>query len=211
MECPYSTVEVEGHLLDSELWEVAEFMGLMGLTFKISNFMMGLDALIIDEDIPGFRSFLNLISRNYVKSRFKCPFEKVEIKSDLQSHDLKNVTVLLEQSKIKTIKLPDCMKGTETLLVNNHHKECRGFLKLFTKSKLLVDETTLNKVEICSDLSFEEILYTETSFTYSVLRTTDSPQGVLLELKIPDKMIGSCSLIIDMDVPECRWFLKFVY
>ena len=101
------------------------------------------------------------------------------------------------------------MIGTDSLLINNNHTECRGFFKLFTATLWRVEEIPFDKVEICSDLSNEDIRRTETLFTRRRIKTTGSSENMVLKLKLPDIMVGPDSLIIDILLPECRWFLNF--
>ena len=84
----------------------------------------------LNEQIPAFRNFFNLISRDHVKERFKCPFENVEIKSEiLKSHrDAGMVKYIIESSNLK-LNIPSCMISTESIIINTSIKSCRVFYK----------------------------------------------------------------------------------
>ncbi|XP_066920142.1 uncharacterized protein [Clytia hemisphaerica] len=212
VECPYSTASIQRLLMEGEPIKVASFINDMNLKLKRPNCLIGQNTLIIDMDTPEFKNLIALIGvdRNFVI--VDSSFDKTaEVKSDIQLDYIEEVVYLLEKNNITTLKVPDCMKGGDTLLINKHHKECMGFLKLVTATSLKLDEDPFQKFEICSHLTSQDIRDMEASFTSTNIVKTDSSGKVTSVLKIPDKMVGLESLIIDMDVPECKWFLKFFH
>eukprot|EP00111_Clytia_hemisphaerica_P008531 TCONS_00024915-protein len=210
-EChPFSTAENYIRYWDYYLSEVATFLESMDLKLKlkIPSCMKDQRTLIIDAEIPEFKLISNVKLRERLTGP-KTQFEKVEIKSDLQPDDLDTVIFLLEQNSVKVIKLPHCMIGATSLIINSHLKECRGFLKLFTAMNLWFDNLPFDVVEIRSDLSGEDMLRVESLFTH--IKTVSQSERVELKLKIPSQMLGPRSFIIDIDKRQCRRFLWFFH
>ncbi|XP_066919964.1 uncharacterized protein [Clytia hemisphaerica] len=206
VECPYSTVDVEGTLLGTEQLIVTTFIEVMELNLKIPSSMMGPDALIIDAKNPRIKNFLKLIP--YVKGRFqKCQLKKVEITSNLRDADIDEVVIFLEENNINILKLPDCMRGTDSLLIKD---ESLGFLKFFTKSNFEVDEIPFTKFEICDSLDSNEYRFGFYTWERLVDRIKLFITRFNLTLQIPDCMLGSNGLVIDMSNRECANFIRHV-
>uniref|UniRef100_A0A7M5V4V2 NACHT domain-containing protein n=1 Tax=Clytia hemisphaerica TaxID=252671 RepID=A0A7M5V4V2_9CNID len=100
-----------------------------------------------------------------------------------------------------SLEIPNCMLNTDSdyLVIDPFMPECQEFLTLFHEAKLKLDcPYSMAKVANC-------ILY-----TVDLRNAIFFIKHLNLKLKTPTFLIGSDSLIINMERPECRQFIKIL-
>ncbi|XP_066920404.1 uncharacterized protein [Clytia hemisphaerica] len=198
---PFDRVELTSASATVDLGNTATIIKYYELKLKLPKCMQGEHALIINTDSEKCMEFIKLYSALNEKLAIDPSFHAAEIVGSIRL--MRETHSIMSWLNLK-LRIPSCMVGPKSLIINTEKTDCTTFLALIYQSNPIVENLfsyQVGQVELQGKLNGTDNIRNAQFFI----------NAYSLKLQIPSCMIGDGSIIIDVALPECRRFMTMLY